>query len=136
MDAISYTAARNNLAKTMDKVVDDHAPVLITRQNGAPVVMMSLDDYNALEETAHLLRSPANAERLMRSLRAAREGKAITFIHTLVTKALEGRGIGSRLIAGALRDVRAKGLQLIAQCPFVAAYIERHPEERDLLARG
>ena len=75
MDAITYTAARNNLAKTMDRVAEDHAPVLITRQTGAPVVMMSLDDYNAMQETAYLLRSPANAERLARSRRAAKEGK-------------------------------------------------------------
>ena len=77
MKAISYTAARNNLAKTMDAVNDDHAPVLITRQNGAPAVVMSLADYNALEETAYLLRGPANAERLLRSLRSAKAGKTV-----------------------------------------------------------
>lgn len=75
MDAISYTAARNKLAKTMDKVNDDHAPVLITRQKGKPVVMMSLDDFLAYEETAYLQSSPRNAARLGRAVRALEAGK-------------------------------------------------------------
>ena len=64
MDTISYSHTRQRLAEVMDRVNDDHAPILITRQNGRAVVMMSLDDYNALEETAYLLRSPKNAKRL------------------------------------------------------------------------
>jgi len=64
MDAISYTAARNRLARTMDKVNEDRAPVLITRQRGKPAVLMSLEDFNAYEETAYLMRSPRNAARL------------------------------------------------------------------------
>ena len=60
MDTITYTDARANLAKTMDRVCDDHAPVIITRRNGGAVVMLSLRDYEGLEETAYLLRSPAN----------------------------------------------------------------------------
>jgi antitoxin YefM len=69
MDAITYTAARANLADTMDKVCEDHEPVIITR-NGSEqaVVMMSLEDYKALEETAYLLRSPKNARRLFESI--------------------------------------------------------------------
>ena len=58
MDAISYTAARANLAATMNRVCDDHEPLIITRNSEQSVVMMSLDDYKALEETAYLLRSP------------------------------------------------------------------------------
>lgn len=58
MDAMSYTAARANLAKTMEKVCNDHAPVIITRKSEAPVVMVSLEDYQAMEETAYLLRPP------------------------------------------------------------------------------
>ena len=61
-------------------------------------------------------------------------GQIRTFTHTLVPKPLEGRGIASRLIGFALADVRAKGMKLIPQCPFVRAYIEKHPEWRDLLA--
>lgn len=54
VETISYTAARNNLTKTMDEVHDNHEPVLITRQKGPSVVMMSLEDFNAYEETAYL----------------------------------------------------------------------------------
>ena len=68
MDAISYTAARANLAKTMANVCDDHAPIIITRKSEDPVVMMSLEDYNALQETTYLLRSPANARALLASI--------------------------------------------------------------------
>ena len=68
MEAISYTNARSNLAKTMEKVCDDHDPVIITRRNEGSVVMMSLEDFQALEETAYLLRSPKNARRLLESI--------------------------------------------------------------------
>lgn len=68
MDAISYSAARANLAKTMERVCEDHAPVIITRKRGSSVVMMSLEDYRAMEETAYLLRAPANARRLLESV--------------------------------------------------------------------
>jgi len=68
MDAISYTAARQNLAKTMDRVCSDHEPIIITRNNEQSVVMISLEDFNAMEETAYLLRSPKNAQRLLESI--------------------------------------------------------------------
>lgn len=68
MDALSYNYTRQHLAEVMDRVNDSRKPVLITRQNGKAVVMLSLDDYNALEETAYLLRNPANAQRLMASV--------------------------------------------------------------------
>ena len=68
MDTITYTALRSNLAKTMEQVCDDHAPVTITRSNARPVVMLSLEDYQALAETAYLLRSPKNAKRLLESV--------------------------------------------------------------------
>ena len=75
MDAISYTAARANLSKTMEKVCNDHTPIIITRKREAAVVMLSLDDYQALEETAYLLRSPANARRLLESIAELEAGK-------------------------------------------------------------
>lgn len=65
MDAISYTAARANLSNTMESVCKDHSPIIITRKRESPVVMISLEDYQAMEETAYLLRSPANARRLL-----------------------------------------------------------------------
>ncbi|ABM61570.1 type II toxin-antitoxin system Phd/YefM family antitoxin [Halorhodospira halophila] len=68
MDAISYTAARRQLASTMDKVCEDHAPIIITRNKAQSVVMISLEDYEALQETAYLLRSPKNARRLLESV--------------------------------------------------------------------
>ena len=68
MEAITYTAARQNLAKTMDKVCKDRAPVIVTRKTSKSVVIMSLEDYEALEETAYLLRSPKNTRRLIESI--------------------------------------------------------------------
>lgn len=62
------------------------------------------------------------------------DGDTIRFTHTEVPKALEGRGVGSRLVAAALADVRRLGLRVVPLCPFVRAYIDRHPEEQDLLA--
>jgi antitoxin YefM len=75
MDAITYSAARANLAKTMDRVCEDHEPIIITRNGEQSVVMVSLDDYKALEETAYLLRSPANARRLLSAVTQLAEGK-------------------------------------------------------------
>lgn len=77
MDAISYSAARKNLVKTMEKVCDDHNPVIVTRKNARAVVIMSLEDFNAIEETAYLLRNPVNAKRLRESIKQAEEGKII-----------------------------------------------------------
>lgn len=77
MEAITYTEARNNLARTMDKVNDDHAPVIITRQNGRAVVLMSLEDFEAWQETDYLLRSPANARRLLESVAQDRADQAV-----------------------------------------------------------
>ena len=68
MNAISYTAARANLSNMMEKVCNDHAPVIITRKSEAPVVLMSLEDYEAIEETTYLLRSPVNARQLLESI--------------------------------------------------------------------
>jgi uncharacterized protein len=62
-----------------------------------------------------------------------REGDRIVFTHTLVPPAIEGKGVGSKLIRAALDSARDQGLKVVPQCPFVAAYIERHPEYRDLL---
>lgn len=75
MDAITYTTARANLADTMDRVCDDHEPIIITRNSQQAVVMLSLEDYKALEETAYLLRSPKNARRLLEAIADLEEGR-------------------------------------------------------------
>jgi antitoxin YefM len=74
MKAISYTAARQNLAKTMEGVCKDHAPVIVTRKSNESVVIMSLDDYESLAETAYLLRSPKNTRRLIESIVQLEDG--------------------------------------------------------------
>ncbi|MFT4100875.1 MAG: type II toxin-antitoxin system prevent-host-death family antitoxin [Burkholderiaceae bacterium] len=68
MDAISYSSARAKLADTMDRVCNDHEPLIITRSGQQSVVMLSLEDFNALEETAYLLRSPSNVKRLLAAI--------------------------------------------------------------------
>jgi len=68
MESISYTAARSNLAKTMEHVCADHAPVAITRKGQGAVVLISMEDFQALEETAYLLRSPKNTRRLLEAV--------------------------------------------------------------------
>src|SRR6185295_14466666 len=77
MDAITYSAARANLASTMDRVCDDHEPLIITRNGEQSVVMLSLEDFQALEETAYLLRSPANAQRLLSATAQLNAGKGV-----------------------------------------------------------
>ena len=77
MNAISYTAARENLAATMDRVCEDHDPVIITRKRSQSVVMLSLEDFESLQETAYLLRSPANATRLLEGISELESGTGI-----------------------------------------------------------
>jgi antitoxin YefM len=75
MKAISYTAARQNLAKTMENVCRDHDPIIVTRKSTDSVVIMSLEDYESLAETAYLLRSPKNTRRLIESIVQLEDGK-------------------------------------------------------------
>ncbi len=77
MQAISYTAARQALAATMDKVIDGHEPVIITRQKAGAVVMMSLEDSDSMQETMYLLSNPANTEHLRQSIADLEAGRAI-----------------------------------------------------------
>jgi antitoxin YefM len=75
MDTVSYSSARANLASTMDRVCEDREPLIITRSGKPSVVMLSLEDYNALDETAYLLRSPTNARRLLAARDRLNAGK-------------------------------------------------------------
>ena len=75
MSHVSYTDLRNNLAKYMDDVCDSREVLHVTRQNARSVVMVSAEEFDGIMETLHLLRSPANAERLLRSIGEAKKGK-------------------------------------------------------------
>jgi antitoxin YefM len=75
MAHVSYSQLRNNLASYMDEVCNDRAPLFVTRQNARSVVLMSEEDYEGLMETVHLLKSPANAARLLQSIKEADQGK-------------------------------------------------------------
>lgn len=78
MDTITYSTARAKLADTMNRVCNDHEPIIITRGGEQSVVMLSLDDFKSLEETSYLLRSPKNAQRLLESIAALEAGKGKT----------------------------------------------------------
>lgn len=77
MDTLSYSAFRNQLASVLDKVNSDHKPVMITRQNGKPAIVMSVEDFHSYEETAYLMASPKNAERLHQAIAEVESGKAV-----------------------------------------------------------
>jgi antitoxin YefM len=81
MQTVSYTEARDNLKKVMDKATSDRAPILITRQRGENVVMISAEEWAGMEETLHLMASPANAKRLLEAVRGfeADEPKGIDY---------------------------------------------------------
>lgn len=77
MNIVTYSFFREKLAGFLDKVNEDHAPVLITRKNGKPAVLMSLEDFNAYEETAYLMSSPKNAERLLTSIKEVEANQVV-----------------------------------------------------------
>jgi len=74
MNSITYSAARSSLASAMKKVCEDHETIIITRQKEESVVMISLEDFAALEETAYLLHVPKNAQRLLESIAELERG--------------------------------------------------------------
>ncbi|HLJ65609.1 MAG TPA: type II toxin-antitoxin system prevent-host-death family antitoxin [Stellaceae bacterium] len=75
MGDVSYTDFRQHLAKYMDEVWDSRAPLRVTRQNARTVIVLAEEEYEGMVETLHLLRSPANAERLLRSIKSAEAGR-------------------------------------------------------------
>ena len=75
MDIMTYSAFRESLAGTLDKVNNDHKPVMITRQNGKPAVVMSVEDFQAYEETMYLMQSPKNAQRLNEAMAEIEAGQ-------------------------------------------------------------
>jgi predicted GNAT family acetyltransferase len=80
------------------------------------------------------LRYEARADgRLLGEIRYRSEPGAIVLVHTEIEPSAEGHGVGSRLVKGALDDIRGRGLRVVPLCPFVAAYLRRHPEYADLV---
>src|SRR5258708_38272010 len=82
MDIISYSRARQDLARLMDKVSDDRSPLIVTRRGGRSVVVLSLEDYRGMEETLYLFRSPTNERRLLMCIRDADRGDPA--VHALI----------------------------------------------------
>lgn len=89
MQILNFSQARASLKQTMEDVCRDHEPAVVTRQRGEPVVVMSLEDYNSMLETLHLLREPTNAERLRESIGQLEAGEAFT--RELITNGKEGK---------------------------------------------
>ncbi|AQV99257.1 prevent-host-death protein (plasmid) [Cupriavidus necator] len=98
MNILTFSEARASFKQALDTVCKDHEPTVITRQRGEHVVMISLDDYNSMQETLHLLGSPKNAERLRQSIAEFKAGK--TFYKDLLINDAkeqeEGRKQGRR----------------------------------------
>jgi antitoxin YefM len=84
MNTVNYSTLRNNLANVLDKVNEDHMPVVVTRPNGKAAVIISLEDFKAYEETFYLMKSPKNAQRLNEAIAEVESGK--TIIRSLVEK--------------------------------------------------
>ena len=84
MEVLTYTDARAKLKDVMDRVVEDHDEVVVTRKNGKPVVMISLDTWNAIKETMHLLSTPANARALRQSIAQLDGGRGVE--HELIDR--------------------------------------------------
>ncbi|WP_375326465.1 type II toxin-antitoxin system Phd/YefM family antitoxin [Candidatus Tisiphia endosymbiont of Nemotelus uliginosus] len=84
MNTLNYSSLRNNLAQVLDKVNDDHTPVIITRQNGKAAVIISLEDFKSYEETFYLMKSPKNALRLQEAINQVESDKIVK--HNLIEK--------------------------------------------------
>ena len=78
MNTMNYSEFRGHLANVLDQVNENHTPIIITRQNGKPAVVMSLEDFHSYEESAYLMKSPKNAERLNRSIQQLEAGEGIS----------------------------------------------------------
>jgi len=94
---------------------------------------MSTDDYTVRDNPAELQYEILAGGELLGIIRYVREPGTVVLVHTEVEPKAEGQGIGSRLVAGALADIRSRGLKLVPVCPFVRDYLTRHPEDDDLV---
>lgn len=77
MEIISYTKARNSFCDVMNKVCQNHTPITIYRQESKPVVLMSLEDYNSIEETMYLMSTPNNLQNLLQSIEEIKQGQVV-----------------------------------------------------------
>jgi len=82
MQVVNYTEARNNFKSILDQVCDDFEPMIITRKSGSAAVLISIEEYNSFKETAYLLSTPANASRLLESLKQSARGNIVS--HELI----------------------------------------------------
>ena len=87
---------------------------------------------NAVRDNAERRRFELDVDGQVAFSNYSRSGNVLTILHTEVPEALNGRGIGSALVRGELDTARAQGWKVVARCPFVAAYLARHPEYADL----
>lgn len=77
MDVMTYTAFRAKLAQKMKEICDNHLGIMVTRKNHETVVVLSLEDYRAMEETAYLMQNPTNAKELLESIEEVNQGKTV-----------------------------------------------------------
>jgi uncharacterized protein len=100
--------------------------------------MSRVDAYVEVVDNPELQRFEARVDGVVAGeivYRERADGRLV-LLHTEVDEGLEGHGVGGRLVAGALEDVRRRGLTIVPLCPFVRAYLARHPEYADLVAPG
>jgi predicted GNAT family acetyltransferase len=95
---------------------------------------MSAVDYTVRDNPAELRYEILSGDELLGMIRYVKEPGTVVLVHTEIRPKSEGQGVGSRLVAGALADIRSRGLKLVPVCPFVRAYMTRHPEYDDLVA--
>jgi uncharacterized protein len=96
---------------------------------------MATDEWRVVDNPEELRYELWLGETRAGFLAYRREPGAVVLIHTDIDPAFEGQGLGSRLVAGVLADLRSRGLKLVPLCPFVAGYLRRHPEQQDLVVR-
>jgi predicted GNAT family acetyltransferase len=93
-----------------------------------------MDDVRVIDNEASEQYELWAGEELAGTIRYRVNEEAVTLIHTEISPEFEGQGLGSKLVAGALDDIRSRGLRVIPICRFVRSYLERHPEHADLVA--
>ena len=93
-----------------------------------------MSDVRVRDNPAELRYEALRGDRLLGEIRYRTEPGLVVLVHTDVASSAEGSGLGSELVAGALDDIRSRGLRVVPLCPFVAAYIRRHPEYASLVA--